>query len=51
MLAGRFTPLPAEPSGPPPAAQAFFDRAFASDAAERPPSARALFGDLERALA
>jgi len=51
VLAGRFTPLAAEPSGPPPAAQAFFDRAFASDVAERPPSARALFGDLERALA
>ncbi len=51
VLAGRFTPLAAEPSGPPPAAQAFFDRAFASDPAERPPSARALFGHLERALA
>ena len=51
VLAGRFTPLAAGPSDPPSAAQAFFDRVFASDAAERPPSARALFGDLERALA
>ena len=49
--AGRFTPFAAGPSDPPSAAQAFFDRVFASDAAERPPSARALFGDLERALA
>ena len=41
------THLPDAPSG----AQAFFSRTFASDPAERPPSARALFGDLERALA
>jgi len=51
ILGARSTPvathLPDAPSG----AQAFFARAFASAPAERPPSARALLGDLERALA
>ena len=41
------THLPDAPSG----AQAFFARAFVSDPAERPPSARALRADLERAFA
>ena len=51
ILGARSTPvathLPDAPSG----AQAFFARAFASDPAERPPSARTLLEDLERALA
>ena len=51
VLQGRFTPLDVHLPDASIPAGAFFDRAFASDAAERPSSVRALLGDLERALA
>ena len=52
VLRGRFTPLDVHLPDPPLlTAGAFFNRAFASDAAQRPSSVRALLGDLERAFA
>jgi hypothetical protein len=50
VLESRFTPLTAEAPDLPAATQAFFEHAFTSDAARRPPSARALLGELERAV-
>ena len=51
VLQGRFTPLDVPLPDASPRASAFFDRAFAPDATERPSSVRVFLADLERALA
>ena len=51
VLQGRFTPLDVRLPDASLPAVAFFGRAFASEAAQRPSSVRVLLGDLERALA
>ncbi len=51
VLAGRFTPLVEGATDAPSTAQTFFEHAFTTNVAQRPSSARDLFGELERALA
>jgi serine/threonine protein kinase len=50
VVAGRPDPLSAHLASPPPAWQAFFDRALAADRGLRPRSAADLFRQLEQAL-
>jgi hypothetical protein len=50
VLAGRFTPLARHLPEAPSQWQQFFERAFATDARNRPASAQSLFSELDRAL-